>query len=171
MTFSEKLLDLRKQENLSQEALAEKLDVSRQAISRWESGTAMPDAMNLLQLSKLFGVSIDYLLNDELTHSLPAPKQRNAQPLFHRWGIIGSTAGLGGWIILFILSTMISVPVGRDVVYEGGWTAYETSPGYHLPTFIAEYRLYALCILFTLLAVGGIALIIAHHLKKEADNR
>ena len=43
----------------------EKLDVSRQAISRWESGAAMPDANNILQLSKLFDVTTDYLLNDD----------------------------------------------------------------------------------------------------------
>ena len=171
MTFSEKLLNLRKKENFSQEALAEKLDVSRQAVSRWESGAALPDAGNLLQLSKLFGVSIDYLLNDELTHSLPTPVQTHGQTPLHRWGIIGSAIGLSGWAIILILSTMISVPVGRDIVYEGGWTAYETSPGYHLPTFIAEYRLYALCIIFTLLAVGGIVLLIMSRAKKEANAR
>ena len=64
MNLSEKLLALRKARTMSQEELAERLDVSRQAISRWEQGTAMPDAANLLQLSRLFGVSVDYLLND-----------------------------------------------------------------------------------------------------------
>ena len=95
----------------------------------------------------------------------------SAQTPLHRWGIIGSAIGLSGWAIILILSTMISVPVGRDIVYEGGWTAYETSPGYHLPTFIAEYRLYALCIIFTLLAVGGIVLLIMSRAKKEANAR
>lgn len=64
MQLSEKIAELRKSGGLSQEALAEKLNVSRQAISRWETGTAMPDANNLLQLSKLFRVTTDYLLND-----------------------------------------------------------------------------------------------------------
>lgn len=48
MTFSEKLLTLRRDAGLSQEKLAEALNVSRQAVSRWEQGTAMPDAQNLL---------------------------------------------------------------------------------------------------------------------------
>lgn len=77
MTFSEKLLRLRRQAGLSQEELAEKLQVSRQAISRWELGTAMPDAPNLLTLSRLFAVSADYLLRDEWEsdqHAVPAAK-------------------------------------------------------------------------------------------------
>jgi len=66
MTFDQKLLALRKQSGLSQEQLAEKLSVSRQAVSRWESGEVLPDAPNLLQLSRIFGVTTDYLLKDEL---------------------------------------------------------------------------------------------------------
>ena len=65
MTFADKLIELRRLNSLSQEGLAEKLDVSRQAISRWETGAAMPDAQNLLQMSKLFGVTVDFLLDDD----------------------------------------------------------------------------------------------------------
>ena len=65
MTIYDKLVQLRKRKGWSQEDLAEKLDVSRQAISRWENGSALPDADNLRQLSHLYGVSADYLLNDE----------------------------------------------------------------------------------------------------------
>ncbi len=65
MKLSDKLITLRKENGWSQEDFAEKLDVSRQAISRWENGTALPDAQNILQISKLFGVTADYLLNDD----------------------------------------------------------------------------------------------------------
>lgn len=64
MKLSDKIIQLRKANGWSQETLAEKLNVSRQAISRWEGATAQPDAANILQLSKLFGVTTDYLLND-----------------------------------------------------------------------------------------------------------
>ena len=64
MKLNEKILTLRKKQVLSQEELAEKLNVSRQAVSRWEVGSAQPDASNVLQLSKLFGVTADYLLTD-----------------------------------------------------------------------------------------------------------
>lgn len=61
-----KLVSLRKQKGLTQMELAEKLNVSRQAISRWEVGAAVPSTDNLRVLSDLYEVSVDYLLNDEL---------------------------------------------------------------------------------------------------------
>ena len=64
MNLSEKIVVLRKSNGMSQEELAEKLYVSRQAVSRWEMGTAVPDSTNILQLGKLFHVTTDYLLND-----------------------------------------------------------------------------------------------------------
>ena len=73
MTFSEKLLELRKKQGMSQEELAEKLEVSRQAVSRWEQGSAMPDVINLARISKLFGVTADYLINDEITSDREVP--------------------------------------------------------------------------------------------------
>ena len=62
MTLSDRLQALRKSQNLSQEQLAEKLDVSRQAISKWESGQANPDINNILKLSDIYEVSTDYIL-------------------------------------------------------------------------------------------------------------
>ena len=59
MKLSDKIVGLRKSNGMSQEELADKLGVSRQAISRWEMGTAMPDATNILQLSRLFQVTTD----------------------------------------------------------------------------------------------------------------
>lgn len=65
MKFEEKLMMLRKSRGMSQEDLAEKLQVSRQAVSRWESGATWPDVPNLIQLSDLFGVTTDYLAREE----------------------------------------------------------------------------------------------------------
>ena len=65
MKMDEKIITLRKKLGWSQEDLAEKMNVSRQAISRWENGAALPDAQNVLQLSRLFNVTTDYLLNDD----------------------------------------------------------------------------------------------------------
>ena len=63
MTLGEKLKSARKSAGLTQEQLAEKLLVSRQAITKWEAGKGMPDIENLKQLSKLLNISIDYLLD------------------------------------------------------------------------------------------------------------
>ena len=66
MIFSEKLYKLRKNKGLSQEQLAEQLLISRQAISKWESGTAMPESDKLLAISRFFDVSLDYLMKEEI---------------------------------------------------------------------------------------------------------
>lgn len=79
MKLSEKIVALRKSGGMSQEALAEKLSVSRQAISRWEMGSAMPDASNILQLSRLFRVTADYLLNDEYESDDDLPQIRTVK--------------------------------------------------------------------------------------------
>ena len=65
MLFSEKLKLLRKEHNLTQEGLAEQLSVSRQAITKWESGEGVPEIENFKQLSALFGISIDELVKDD----------------------------------------------------------------------------------------------------------
>ena len=66
MIFADKLIDLRKKNGWSQEELAEKLNVSRQAVSKWEGAQSIPDMTRIIQLSELFGVSTDYLLKDNL---------------------------------------------------------------------------------------------------------
>lgn len=65
MLFSEKLQLLRKNKGLTQEELAEKLGVSRQAVAKWEAGQVYPDIFNLIQISDLMSVSVDYLVRDQ----------------------------------------------------------------------------------------------------------
>lgn len=62
MDFSEKLLTLRKANDMTQEQLAEKLDVSRQSVSKWESGQATPELEKIVAMSAVFNVTTDYLL-------------------------------------------------------------------------------------------------------------
>ncbi len=83
MKFNENLKYLRKNEGLTQEKLAEKLNVSRQAVTKWESGEAIPDIVNLKQISILFGVTIDQLLGDEKTkNATTLEKKLKDLPLF-----------------------------------------------------------------------------------------
>lgn len=65
MTFAEKLKTLRKQAGLSQEQLAEKLGVSRQAVTKWETDAGIPDIENMMAVSTLFDISIDEMLSNE----------------------------------------------------------------------------------------------------------
>ena len=66
MNISEKIQLLRRENNWSQDELAEKLDVSRQSVSKWESGKALPDSEKVLAMAQLFDVSTDFLLKDEM---------------------------------------------------------------------------------------------------------
>ncbi len=85
MDFSEKLIALRKSRNLTQEQLAEKLNVSRQSVSKWESGQVIPDAGKLVEVSKIFDVTLDTLLKptelDELSLKTDLLAQQQQQML------------------------------------------------------------------------------------------
>ena len=72
MILADKIIDLRKKNGWSQEELAEKLDVSRQAVSKWESAQSVPDMSRIVMMSELFGVSTDYLLKDSYESEAPA---------------------------------------------------------------------------------------------------
>lgn len=75
MLFNEKLKMLRKESNLTQEELAEKLNVSRQAITKWESGDGTPDIENLKQISNLFNTTIDELVKEDKNVNVEAKEQ------------------------------------------------------------------------------------------------
>jgi transcriptional regulator with XRE-family HTH domain len=76
MSFAEKLQGLRKSKGISQEQLAELLDVSRQSISKWESGQNYPEVDKLIKLSDLFKITLDELLKDKVNSS-KAEKSEN----------------------------------------------------------------------------------------------
>lgn len=75
MIISEKIMSLRKQYGWSQEELADLVGVSRQSVSKWESATSMPDIQKIIKMSEVFGVSVDYLLKDEID----LPESSNAE--------------------------------------------------------------------------------------------
>lgn len=85
MEFAEKLTALRKGRELTQEQLAEQLNVSRQSVSKWESGQVVPEVEKLIEMSKAFDVSIDYLLKpselDELSVKTQMLEQQQEQML------------------------------------------------------------------------------------------
>ena len=83
MNVSEKIRTLRKSKGMSQEELAGQVNISRQAVSRWENGTALPDADNIVQLSKLFGVTTDYLLMDSYESDEDSPKIKENNKILH----------------------------------------------------------------------------------------
>ena len=78
--IANRLVNLRKSNNLSQEALAEKLGISRQAVSKWERAEASPDTDNLILLARLYHISLDELLKTE--DEIPVPENEEPVPEF-----------------------------------------------------------------------------------------
>ena len=80
MLLADKIVTLRKRAGWSQEELAAQLGVSRQSVSKWEGAQSVPDMQKVVQMSRLFGVTTDYLLKEELGEPEPAPAE-SAAPL------------------------------------------------------------------------------------------
>lgn len=111
MTLGEKLQQLRKAQKMSQEELASKITVSRQAVSKWELNEAIPDTENIIQLSKILGVSIDFLLNDEIesVKEIPVVKETTIK-LKKKYNNL--------WAIVLIISIIIALFIGNAVNVE-----------------------------------------------------
>lgn len=120
MTFGEKLYQLRKQRGISQESLAQELNVSRQAISRWELNEVVPDTENVLAVSRRFGVSTDYLLRDECEREEDTPLAKHTElNLRQRQNEVGK----GILLRIFWLSPLVSLQLGRIHPAEGSDSA------------------------------------------------
>ncbi|MCI9194039.1 MAG: helix-turn-helix transcriptional regulator [Angelakisella sp.] len=154
MTFGEKLLKLRKEGGLSQEGLAEKLSVSRQAVSRWENEGILPDCVNLLEISRLFGVSTDYLLHDDYQSDGDLPAVRTARDQLagekERQGVLLLLAGLhavflllavGAWEAwgnLFIVVLCAAASLG-DIIFVEAWLRSGQAPAAEVPSLRRRY--------------------------------
>ena len=106
MKLSEKLYNLRRKQGLSQEGLAEKLDCSRQVISKWENGTTTPDAEMLKKYSELFGVSIDYLLKEDIEEPTSVQAIENDQANKKLIGMLGLVISLLGCVSLIVFGAI-----------------------------------------------------------------
>lgn len=118
MRFKEKLSFLRKQRDMTQMELAEKLDISRQAVSRWEQGTSEPSTENLVSIGKLFGVPVDDLVNDAIqlqtgSAVLVAEAEEKETPEKHNKYCILKIVG----IVLFAIAAVVlfvCIGLGKD---------------------------------------------------------
>jgi len=160
MSFNEKLQALRKEKGLTQEELAEKLDVSRQAVSKWEAGQAMPEIDKLIELADIYDVSLDLLLTGkefEEKHGDPPKIQVvHVKPKVSLRVVLGSVfLGLGA--------------VGLAVIY----IIYTTKITEFAPPsfwfFMEVYRpwgVFVLCIIFML---AGLVLLLKNAIMKAIE--
>jgi len=174
MTFGEKLLGLRKSRGLSQEDLASLLGVSRQAISRWELGSATPDIPNLVKICRTFNITADYLINDDLNHpekdpsspgceASPVSVQKNARHGITSLviGIILTFLGGLGTLTICVLSSLIETRVKYHYIDKAtGYTVYSSKPGYSLWSFIEQHNLGFLFALLLIILLCGIIILI-----------
>lgn len=164
MKFADKILTLRKQRGMSQEELAGNLNVSRQAISRWEMGTAQPDVSNILQLSKLFHVTTDYLLNDECEQQLDMSKKEDSETVDEKTrrkkiGILILFIGLVGNFVIYLFSRFIEVLIPYITEVDGRrFYEWGKLKGHSYYYFVQEYDLEFLTVLFYLCIVLGIGI-------------
>lgn len=123
MALSEKLYTLRKMSGLSQEQLAEQLSVSRQAVSKWESGQSVPESDKLLAISNYFDISLDYLMKeDEETKEVfvNKPNDNSMQTGDKTKWLLGIIACIGGiiclimWGLLTIFNPTASNHIGES---------------------------------------------------------
>lgn len=174
MKLSEKIIRLRKGRGLSQEELAERLEVSRQAVSRWESGTALPDAGNLRQISRLFEVSADYLLDEE-RESPEGPATAIAQKPHRTNGKVfagGCMAMMGFWgnVIIYIASRFVKVMIPREVwsadrsMWQYWWNSNVTEHSWRF--FVQKYDLEWMVAALTVLLIAGVVLLVRERKKK-----
>ena len=93
MSIGERITELRKMQNLSQGQLAQAMDVSRQAVSKWETGESLPDTNKLLAIGRLLGVTVDYLLDDEQTDPVPTSAGPRKSGFARFWRTYGFVSG------------------------------------------------------------------------------
>ena len=155
----------RKKAGLSQEALATRLNISRQAVSRWETGEAVPDTEKIVQLSRLFQVSTDYLLLDEIKEPLtgqnpagiqsgPAKEKRKYLRIY-----FGKCLLVIGLIALAV--TLIGAGVYADSLNEWytAWGRYGTAL---FKTWIIVPFLLSACI-----SAGGVIILWAEYFRED----
>ena len=139
MDFSKKLQELRKQKGLTQEELAQKLYVSRTAISKWESGRGYPSIDSLKEIAKFFCVTVDQLLSGEEVLTIAQEDQKQKQSHFRDlvFGLLDLS------LVLFLFLPFFGQRVGNDLQEVSVLALTEISP-YLKTAFLA-------CILSTIL--------------------
>jgi len=129
MNLSEKIFELRKAHGMSQEQLAEKMGVTRQSISKWESGESLPDVDRLPELSRIFNVTTDYLLKpsevDELTIRTEQleKQQKDLQVEVQQVNLRNYRLLKSGFVYVIALAVFfyLQLPLPYLMVYNDGW--------------------------------------------------
>lgn len=159
MQLADKLQQLRKQKNISQEELAQILEVSRQSVSKWESGQSVPEIDKIVRLSDIFEVTTDYLLKDTNDEQTAVKEDKSItekaqmltpnQKLFMRVGTIVTVFGIVSMFAMWVLSKIFPAPIVNYNPVTEKWLV-----GY--PNFIWVHGLEGFQTLCLILAIAGV---------------
>lgn len=170
MTFGEKLQRLRKAKGWTQEDLAAQICISRQALSKWEQGAVIPDTENVLQISKIFGVSTDYLLNDDYESDADIPAvHTSTETLTKKYqsktqAIIGACLSCLGFVSFFVLYI---VGIYSPVTYPAAEGSDHVVSGFGV--FVSENRLEWVVGLCILAIIAGVVVVLSSFIRQKKD--
>lgn len=162
MILAEKITALRKRMNWSQEELAEKLDISRQSVSKWELGATIPDLDKILKMSEIFGVSTDYLLKDEIEETglsggkdVPEGRTVSVAEANEFMNLSQEVSGkIALAVSLFILSPVILLQLAAFTEGEKAWVLEDWAGGVGVTAIL-------------LLVAAGVAVCVYNGMKLE----
>ena len=161
MNFNEKLVTLRKDSGMSQDALAEKLGVSRQAVSKWELGTAMPETENIIKIAKIFSVEIDWFLEHKV---LIKPKiEINHKKIIKTVCFVLYILLVGFMLLCLMLFTVNMADGVVDIIRPFSWLKIEEY--FQLHTWRIGYKSIIFAIKFLLPA--GISFALMNFVRKK----
>ena len=127
-TLGQRIREHRRRAGLSQEALARRMDVSRQAVTKWESGQSAPSTENLFRLAELFGTTVDLLLPSK---GADAPAAEAPPPLWSRirWRprVLAALAVTAGYLVFYLLGRILWCPLEDSSLL--GWLLWERPSG------------------------------------------
>ncbi len=198
MTISEKILYCRKRCGLSQEALAEKIGVSRQAISKWETGEAAPELSKLALLAKTFGVTADWLISEDdppesaAAQNQSAPQQPAAPAQNPNWmdSLPGAVRGLVkryGWLagVYIALSGggITLVGIIAKIAVRSMFSAFDNFGSmtvYGIPGYDTDFSSFAqnnpVSVMATIMIIVGLVIavagvVLAVYLKEKSEDK
>jgi len=161
MNMGEKILMLRKARGWSQEELADRIGVTRQAVSRWESGNAKPDADKLIAISDQFGVTADYLLREQYTETVSSERGYVKQR-----GRVSLTGNQVMGLSLFALGLLILIGLEILCVIHPHTLYTDTKVYQGLAAYVRVYHLQWITWILYLLIATGLILILVEPIKK-----
>lgn len=166
MKFSEKLQSLRKKAGLSQEQMAEQMNVTRQAISKWETGEGMPDVDNLLPLARLLHTTVDYLLDEDAQAQTPKTAQSDRweqiKAFGRRYGYWSGYVLVAIGALRLVYTLIVLIAAGTFIAPFGNGDAWGVSFGFSVPYYLIS----AVQILINVALIAG-GLWLAKWLKRK----